>query len=590
MRFVRCGWIILLLGHLINMNKILVIDNEFEIVQLISDILLTQNYEVKTELNGKSGIKSAFKFNPDIILCDISMPETDGYAVLRALRRDSRTYAIPFIFLTALGGMQDLRKRMRLGADDYLTKPVSADELIATVRTRLEKHEQITHHYKSEIEQTKYDLEITRNYDETTNLPKKAVLERKLINHASDNPAKLNTVLLIIKLNRFKNFIDIFGKNDYILLIHELARRIEYVTDTKKNIYLLNDDEMAIPLCLAVRRKTLTQLVKKILATIRLPVVLEKQDINCNASIGISICSNKNINPAELISNAEIALNAALQDGYNTFKYYGERLKEHAIDLLNLENALHKALEREEFMIYYQPKIDSAHQSIIGSEALLRWENADYGLISPSQFIPLAEENGLIIPIGDWLLESICNQLNDWKSSGINPAPVAINISARQLEQNNFVRSISTILEKTNIENELLEIELTESILIPNSTKNSKKLFKLRKSGTKVSIDDFGTGYSSLAYLTNFPFDKLKIDQSFIRDIVTDKAAAALATSIISMAHGLGVRVIAEGVETKAQLNFLKDYKCDEIQGYYFSEPIPAEKFTEMLKNNSTSF
>jgi EAL domain-containing protein (putative c-di-GMP-specific phosphodiesterase class I) len=201
--------------------------------------------------------------------------------------------------------------------------------------------------------------------------------------------------------------------------------------------------------------------------------------------------------------------------------------------------------------------------------------------------VPIAEENGLIIPIGDWLLESICDQLNHWKKIGLNPAPVAVNISARQLEQRNFVKTISSILKKTNIENELLEIELTESILIQNSDKNSRKLVKLRKNGTKVAIDDFGTGYSSLAYLTNFPFDKLKIDQSFIRDIVTDKAAASLATSIISMAHRLGVRVIAEGVETKAQLNFLKDYKCDEIQGFYFSEPVPAEKFTEMLKNNS---
>jgi diguanylate cyclase (GGDEF)-like protein len=572
------------------MNKILVIDNEFEIVEMISEILITQDYEVKTELNGNNGIISAFKFSPDLILCDISMPETDGYAVLRALRNDNRTHAIPFIFLTALGGMQDLRKGMSLGADDYLTKPISAEELIAAVRTRLEKHQQITHHYKTEIEQTKYHLEITRNYDEITNLPKKVVLERKLKKHASDISSKSTLALLIVKFNRFNNIIDIFGKNDYIRLIHELGKRIESVTDRKKNIYMFNEDELAIPIFKATTKKILTQKVKKILAAIRIPVVLENREINCNASIGLATCSSRNIEADKLISNAEIALNAALQDGYNTFKFYEEKLKEHAIDLMNLENALHKALERDEFMIYYQPKIDSIHQNIIGSEALIRWENSDYGLISPAQFIPIAEENGLIIPIGDWVLESICDQLNDWKNAGINPAPVAINISARQLEQKNFVKSISTILEKTNIENELLENELTESILIQNSSKNSRKLVKLRQSGTRVSIDDFGTGYSSLAYLTNFPFDKLKIDQSFIRDIVTDKAAASLATSIISMAHRLGVRVIAEGVETKAQLNFLKEYKCDEIQGYYFSAPVPVEKFTELLKNNSTSF
>jgi EAL domain-containing protein (putative c-di-GMP-specific phosphodiesterase class I)/CheY-like chemotaxis protein len=551
---------------------------------MISDILITQEYEVRKELNGDKGIKSAFKFLPDLILCDISMPEIDGYAVLQALRADKRTNAIPFIFLTALDGMQDLRKGMRMGADDYLTKPVSAEELIATVKARIEKHQQITHHYQNEIEQTKYHLEITRNFDETTGLPKKAVLESELKNNSSDTASKSKLALLIIKFNRFKNIIDIFGKNDYILLIHELIRRIEDLTKIKKNIYLLNEDELAVPVYQTTTKKFLTQLVKKILAVIRIPVVLEKHEINCNASIGLSLSSDDKIEPNRLISHAEIALNAALEDGFNTFKFFEEKLKEHALDRINLESALHKALERKEFMIYYQPKFDSINQNISGSEALIRWNNSDFGLISPSQFVPIAEENGLIIAIGDWLLESICKQLNEWKESGINPSPVAINISARQLEQKNFVQSISKILEKTNIENELIEIELTESILIQNSVRNSRKLIQLRKNGTKVSIDDFGTGYSSLAYLSNFPFDKLKIDQSFIRDIVTDKAAASLATSIISMAHRLGVRVIAEGVETQSQLDFLKDYNCDEIQGYYFSEPVPADEFTELLK------
>jgi len=362
------------------MNKILVIDNEFEIVEMISDILNTQDYEVKTELNGDKGIKSARKFNPDLILCDISMPETSGYDVLKALRDDKRTHAIPFIFLTALGGMQDLRKGMQLGADDYLTKPVSAKELIAAVRTRLEKHHQITHHYQNEIEQTKYDLEITRNYDEVTGLPKKNVLERNLKQHTVSASSKSNLALLIVKFNRFKNMTDIFGKNDYIRLIHALVRRIESVTATKKSIFMLSDDELAIPLFKAMTKKYLTQLAKDILAAIRIPIALEKREINCNASIGLSHSSNTNIKPEKLISNTEIALNAALEDGYNTFKFFEARLKRQAIDLINLESALHKALERDEFMLYYQPKIDSIHQNIIGSEALIRWENSDYGL------------------------------------------------------------------------------------------------------------------------------------------------------------------------------------------------------------------
>jgi diguanylate cyclase (GGDEF)-like protein len=556
---------------------------------MLSDRLSVHDYDVKTALNGDIGIKSAIKFHPDLILCDISMPETNGYAVLKALRNDKRTHAIPFIFLTAMGGMQDLRKGMRLGADDYLTKPVSAEELIATVKARLEKHQQITNHYQTEIDQTKYHLEISRNYDETTGLPKRSVLERKLNQQASNRTSKSKLALMVIKFNRFNNITDIFGKNDHLKLIRELLRRIENETSEEKNIYMINDDELGIPLYNISTKKWLTQLSKLILSAIRKPVTLGKREINCNASIGLSVSSNTRISPEKMISNAEIALNAALEDGFNTFKFYEEKFKKHAIDRLNIESALHKALEREEFTLFYQPKIDSFNQNIIGSEALIRWDNSDYGVISPTQFIPIAEENGLIIPIGEWILESICNQINDWKSAGITPSPVATNISARQLEQKNFVNSVSSILEKTKIENELLEIELTESILIKNSPKTSKKLVKLRKSGMKVAIDDFGTGYSSLAYLTNFPFDKLKIDQSFIRDIVTDKAAASLATSIISMAHRLGVRVIAEGVETTDQVKFLTKFKCDEIQGYYFSEPVSADRFTKLLKNNSLS-
>ena len=570
--------------------KILIIDNEFEVVELLSDILSVHNYNVKTELDGQNGIKSAINFNPDLILCDISMPQTNGYDVLKALRDDKRTHTIPFIFLTAMGGMEDLRRGMRLGADDYLTKPVSAEELVATVKTRLEKHQQITNHYQDELDQTKHHLELFRNYDETSGLPKRSVLEKRLKKLAADIEQNSALALMIIKFNRFKNITDVIGKNDSLKLLHQLVKRIEKQTSTRNSLYILKDDEFGILFTNIITKKKLIQLSKSILSVIRIPVVLEHREINCNASIGISVPpKDESFSPEKLLLNAEIACNAALDDGFNTVKFYEKKLKKHAIARMNIENALHKALEHGEFSIFYQPKFDSMDQGIIGSEALIRWENSVYGQISPTQFIPIAEENGLIIPIGKWVLESICNQLNDWKNAGLNPGPVAINISARQLEQRNFVHSISSILEKSRIDVKLIEIELTEGILIKNSQKTLNKLVKLRKSGMKIAIDDFGTGYSSLAYLTNLPFDKLKIDQSFIRDITIDKAAASLATSIISLAHRLGVRVIAEGVETEDQLNFLKEYNCDEIQGYYFSKPVTANRFTKLLKLQSSS-
>ncbi len=566
------------------MNKILVIDNEYDIAELIGEILTVNGFKAQTALNGKEGINAAINFHPDLILCDISMPQITGYDVLDSLRKNKETHAIPFIFLTAKGGMQDLRKGMLLGADDYLTKPVSAEELIAAVRTRLEKHHQMTSHYKAEIEQTKYHLEITRNYDELTGLPKRSVLEKKLKGILSyKNPAMI-TALFVVKFNRFKNIADIFGIQEYFTLIQELVKRIENATQEMKNVFCLDDDEFGVLLTNVPVKKNLTLLAKKILSMIRKPVFLENHELNCSACIGMATTNNGSPPPNSLITNAELALDASLGNGFNTFKMYAEDLKKHATDRINIENALHKALDRHEFTLFYQPKIDSKDHTIIGSEALIRWENTDYGLLSPAQFVPIAEENGLIIPIGEWTLESICNQLNIWKNEGLNPPPVAVNISARQLEQKNFLNTIVTTLEKSKVENELLEIELTESILIKNSKRISKKLSKLRDKGMKVAIDDFGTGYSSLAYLSNFPFDKLKIDQSFIRDITSDRTAASLVTSIISMAHSIGVRVIAEGVETEAQMKFLTNYHCDEIQGYYFSRPIPASNFTELMR------
>jgi diguanylate cyclase (GGDEF)-like protein len=566
------------------MNKILVIDNEYDIAELIGEILTVNGFKAQTALNGKEGINAAINFHPDLILCDISMPQITGYDVLDSLRKNKETHAIPFIFLTAKDGMQDLRKGMLLGADDYLTKPVSAEELVATVRTRLEKHHQMTSHYEAEIEQTKYHLEITRNYDELTGLPKRSVLEKKLRGILSYKNPAIIAALFIVKFNRFKNIADIFGIQEYFRLIQALVKRIENATREKKNVYCLDDDEFGVLLTHVPVKKNLTLLAKKILSMIRKPVFLENHELNCSACIGMATTNNGSPPPNSLITNAELALDASLGNGFNTFKMYAEDLKKHATDRINIENALHKALDRHEFTLFYQPKIDSRDHTIIGSEALIRWENTDYGLLSPAQFIPIAEENGLIIPIGEWTLESICNQLNIWKNEGLNPPPIAVNISARQLEQKNFLNTIVTTLEKSKVENELLEIELTESILIKNSKRNSKKLSKLRDKGMKVAIDDFGTGYSSLAYLSTFPFDKLKIDQSFIRDITSDRTAASLVTSIISMAHSIGVRVIAEGVETEAQMKFLTNYHCDEIQGYYFSRPIPASNFTELMR------
>ncbi|TFH01776.1 MAG: GGDEF domain-containing protein [Calditrichales bacterium] len=450
------------------------------------------------------------------------------------------------------------------------------------ISTRLEKHRQITRRYKAEIEQTRHRLEISKTYDDVTGLPKRTVLKKIL---TSDIAEDSHNTLFIIKLNRYKRVADIFDKDDHQTLSRELIRRIDKSVRRKKEIFFLDEGEFGILFRDFPAKKVTSKMTKNVLSRIRKPITVNSNELNFTACVGIAMTDSENGRPVDMITNAELALNAAEENGFNTFSIYREAFKKNIIDRINLESGLHKALERNELTIFYQPKIDSKSRRIIGLEALIRWQNANYGLLSPTQFIPMAEENGLIIPIGEWLLESVCHQINRWKNAGFTPPPVAVNISALQIEQKNFVNMLASTLKKNRITNDLLELELTESILISNSAQTSKKLAKLRDSGIKVAIDDFGTGYSSLSYLTNFPFDKIKIDQSFIRDISTDKAAAALATSIISMAHKLGVSVIAEGVETEAQLQLLEENNCDEIQGFYFGRPVPAEEIEPLLES-----
>jgi diguanylate cyclase (GGDEF)-like protein len=294
------------------MNKILIIDNEYEVAELISEILLHHGYQTKTAINGHSGIRAAASFNPDLILCDISMPELSGYDVLQTLRHDKMTHSIPFIFLTAKTGMQDLRKGMLLGADDYLTKPVSSDELLAAVKTRLEKHQQVISYYRDEIEQTRYNLEMTKNYNSLTGMPNRSVLEKKLgSENFSPGTKKRHTALFIIKFNRFKHLIDILGTEETKRLIGEMVKRIEKLRTGEKNVYYLDDGEFGLLLNNLVNTNTLQPIAQKLLKQIRKPFIWDNTELNCSACIGIALADNPAKRELSLIRHAELALDVA---------------------------------------------------------------------------------------------------------------------------------------------------------------------------------------------------------------------------------------------------------------------------------------
>jgi EAL domain-containing protein (putative c-di-GMP-specific phosphodiesterase class I) len=301
-------------------------------------------------------------------------------------------------------------------------------------------------------------------------------------------------------------------------------------------------------------------------------------EIYVTASIGITLYPDDSADQDTLIKNADAAMYRSKEVGRNSYRFYTPEMNARALELLSMESSLRRALDRGEFLLYYQPKVSVASGDIVGVEALLRWRHPDRGLVSPDDFMPVLEETGLIVSVGEWVITAACAQIAEWSRQSIEPVPVAINLSARQFVNKDLGTTIKRILEENGIAPELIEFEITESSVMANTEESTGILKFLGQLGVGLSIDDFGTGYSSLGYLKRFPLDALKIDRSFVRDITTSTDDATITRAVISMAHSLGLKVIAEGVETLEQITFLTEHGCDELQGYYFSSPLPADE------------
>jgi len=328
-------------------------------------------------------------------------------------------------------------------------------------------------------------------------------------------------------------------------------------------------------------------MAQKLLITFEKPFRLEHQNFYIGASIGITLYPLDDHNIDSLFKNAETAMYKAKQEGRNNYQFYTAEMQITLLKQLSLENHLRNALERNEFSINYQPKVNLQTGMIVGAEALLKWNHPQLGLVSPAQFIPLAEETGSIMSLGEWVLRNACEQCKGWQLPNYSPIRIAGNRPAHQFKQQKLVERIASILQETGLMPHLLEIEITETVLMQSTPETMRKIGDLKALGIHISIDDFGTGFSSLSYLKQLPIDSLKIDQSFVRDIPADPNDSAITRAIIVLAHTLQLNVIAEGVETQEQLQFLLSEHCDEMQGFYFSRPIPAVEFENLLRSNA---
>ncbi len=574
------------------MNKILVIEDEEIVRSNIVEILESGEFEAIGAENGRRGIELAFDNLPNLIICDVTMPELDGYGVLKLLRQNSTTKTIPFIFLTARADKTDIRTGMNLGADDYLTKPFRRTELLTAVTARLAKHQAMTEHYHDQLEVAQKELIHSLYYDRLTNLPNQLLLRERFDESLAQKGSGQAPSILVVAIDRFYRVVESLGYASGDWLIQNVAHRLISCVDFGDTVARLNTDQFAIILAsenqnsLALQHRA-SQLAKRIIERLSKPINLDQHKISLSASIGIALSPKDGEDIDELMQHAEAALSYAKQMGGNRFQFYSSNIQAVSVELLNLETNLRYALEHSQFQIYYQPQVDLSTGRIIGAEALIRWMHPEQGFISPGQFIPLAEQNGLIVQIGEWVLQTACQQLKKWQDAGLPSLRIAVNLSARQFNQPDLIDKIVNILASTKLDPQYLEVELTESMLVDNIKLTNAQLKELKALGISISLDDFGTGYSSLSYLQKFNLDILKIDRCFVTDINRNKKNATITKAIISMAHGLNLHVIAEGVEKEAELEFLREQKCNTIQGYLFSPPVPGDKFEEMLQNGA---
>ncbi len=403
--------------------------------------------------------------------------------------------------------------------------------------------------------------------------------------------------ILFIDLDRFKRINDTFGYKVGDLLLQSVAERIEegvrkgdksarnVEAQSSQDVSRIGGDEFTILLPEIRDVQDSAKVAKRILDSVSRPLVIAGNEIFITGSIGITVYPMDGEDPDTLLKNADSAMYSAKEQGRNNYQFYSEAMNASSYKRLSLENALRKALDRREFMVYYQPQVNIDLGKIIGLEALLRWKHPELGFVPPCDFIPMAEETGLIVPIGEWVLRTACTYNKALQKMGLPPMRMAVNISSLQFRPRSLVAAITRVLNVSGLDPRWLEIELTESAIMKNMEESSSILCDLKQMGLRVAIDDFGTGYSSLAYLKRFPLDIIKIDRSFIRDIPGDRDNEAIAAAIIAMAHSLNLEVIAEGVENESQLEFLRDHGCKQVQGYIISPALPGEEMKEYLKN-----
>ncbi len=436
----------------------------------------------------------------------------------------------------------------------------------------------------SERKQAEDRAEFLSYHDVLTGLPNQLLLKDRLQQAiAFSNSTGTKLALMVIDLDRFKTINDFLGHNAGDKLLIEVARRLARRMRSTDTLGRQGGDEFNLLLTNLAEPDAIVTFLGELMEDVQQPFLVEGQELTISASVGIAIYPEDGADFEALLKKADMAMYRAKDAGRNAYRFFNQEMNEEAVEQITMHAGLWRALEAEQFVLYFQPQFDSPSGRLIGAEALIRWNHPDLGLVSPARFIPVAEETGLVVQIGDWVLREACREAVKWRDAGRAGMVVAVNLSAVQFKRGDIEQSIARALDESGLDPALLELELTESILIRDSENVLSSVRRLKQMGIKLSIDDFGTGYSSLSYLKRFEVDKLKIDQTFVRDLVDNPEDAAIVRAIVQMAHSLGLRTIAEGVESQPVLDILRGYGCDEVQGFHCGRPTPADSFMEFI-------
>lgn len=566
---------------------VLIIDDDASMRKLLLEVLRDRCACSEVE-SAEQALTALAKSDFDLVISDINMGGMSGLQLVPHINLLS-----PDSVVLMISGQNDIEtaiEAIRVGAFDYILKPFEVVDVEMAVDKALKQSaclkEKRRYEDQLELLLSERTAEVIRlaYYDTLTDLPNRALFRDRL-EQALAVALRGGELLgiLFISVDQMKRVNDTLGYQHGDRLMKQVAERLKSCVTEGDTVARFSGDEFAVLLTEIEGTKDVMEVISSIRQSLKPPFNLDVHELFVTTSVGVSLFPDDGKGSQSLLKNAGSALSRAKRFGKDNYSFYTEDMNSKASKQFALEASLRHAIENEELVLHYQPRLAVDSLKITGVEALVRWQHPQLGLLPPGEFIPLAEDNGLILPIGEWVLRTACRQNREWQKRGFNPMRIGVNVSARQFQQQGLADTVLQILEDTKLAPAHLDLELTESSIMTNAKASIDGLIRLKAMDVTISIDDFGTGFSSLSYLKRLPIDALKIDRSFISDVTTDPDDAALVMAIVALAHNLKLQVVAEGVETEEQLKFLHLLRCDEVQGRLFSGPLPANELELLL-------